>query len=93
MAVMSLRPVFFGQAKGHPGKRQVAEQHPCGRSWDHVTKSKICREIEGRAEQADHEDQIGGVVQHQAEEGVDIAGGRPGVAFRVSASHPGTALA
>ena len=68
------------QPHGHDEIQQVPNQHSQSRPGNHVTQCKFRRESVNSGHQANQQQQVGDVVQHQAEKGVDVARSRPGIA-------------
>ena len=83
MAVTSVRPVLPGQPKRHERIDQVADQDPDGRSRDHPGQHERPGHLEHHDQQARHQDHDADVVEHQSEEGVDVAPSSPDIAGAV----------
>ena len=69
-----------GQAKGHRGIDQVADQDADGGARDHPGQNERPGHLESIDQQAGHQDHDADVVEHQPEERVDVAPPGPDVA-------------
>ena len=69
-----------GQAKRHEGINQVADQDADGGPGNHPGQNERPRHLEDHDQQAGHQDHDADVVEHQPEEGVDVAAPGPAIA-------------
>jgi hypothetical protein len=71
--------LFLREPEGHPGVDEVPEHHAQGGAREHPAVDEVLREAEHEDEDPGQDDQVHHVVEHQAEEGVDVAGGGPAI--------------
>jgi hypothetical protein len=68
------------KAARHRGVEQVPHQHAERGTREHPPVDEVLREAEHEDEDPGQDDQVHHVVEHQPEEGVDVAGGGPAIA-------------
>jgi hypothetical protein len=76
------------QPHRHPCIEQVSEEDPHGASRDHPVEDYLPRHLERPSQDGRHYHETGHVVEHEAEEGIDVADAENGVAlFHILTCH------